>query len=103
MRRASETEGSLKRTVGKKRYVASDMRAVSDNPEWTRNDSAKTKPFGEVFPKMRKGRGPNKAPTKELVSSRLSPAVLEHFKGGGPGWQTRIDEALAKIVKRKPS
>jgi uncharacterized protein (DUF4415 family) len=93
----------MKRTIGKKCYTASDMRAVSDNPEWTRNDFAKAKPFDEVFPKMRRGRGPNKAPTKELVSLRLSPAVLEHFKGGGPGWQTRIDEALVKIVKRKAS
>ena len=91
----------MKRTAAKKRYTASDMRAVSDNPEWTKGDFAKAKPFNEVFPTMRKGRGPNRAPTKELVSLRLSPEVLKHFKAGGPGWQTRIDESLVKIARRK--
>ncbi|WP_426442068.1 BrnA antitoxin family protein [Bradyrhizobium genosp. P] len=91
----------MKRTVAKKGYTAKDIRAVSDNPEWTKNDFAKAKPFNEVFPAMRKGRGPNKAPTKTSVTLRLSPAVLEHFKAAGPGWQSRIDEALIRIVKRK--
>ena len=46
----------MKRTVAKKRYTASDMRAVSDNPEWTKRDFAKAKAFDEVFPTMSKGR-----------------------------------------------
>ncbi|MGY4224971.1 uncharacterized protein (DUF4415 family) [Bradyrhizobium sp. USDA 4503] len=91
----------MKRTVAKKRYTANDMRAVSDNPEWTKQDFAKAKAFDEVFPTMRKGRGPNKAPTKKLVSLRLSQVVLDHFKAGGRNWQSRIDETLVKIVKRK--
>jgi uncharacterized protein (DUF4415 family) len=32
------------------------------------------------------------------VSIRLSRDVLDHFKAGGPGWQTRIDEALKRVV-----
>src|SRR6476620_11076581 len=94
-------ESSMKRTVAKKRYAANDMRAVSDNPQWTKSDFAKAKPFDEVFPTMRKGRGPNKAPTKKLVSLRLSPEVLTHLKADGPGWQTRIDESLVKIASFK--
>ena len=46
---------------------------------------------------VRRGkRGPQKAPTKKLVSLRLSPEVIDHFKSTGPGWQTRIDGALMK-------
>lgn len=90
----------MKRTAAKKRYTASDMRAVSNNPEWTESHMAKAKPFDEVFPGMRRGRGPNKAPTKKLVSLRLSPVVLEHFKASGRGWQSRIDETLLKAVKK---
>jgi len=90
----------MKRTVARKRYTASDMRAVSNNPEWTESDLAKAKSFDEVFPGMRRGRGPNKAPTKKLVSLRLSPAVLEHFKASGSGWQSRIDDTLLKVVKK---
>jgi uncharacterized protein (DUF4415 family) len=50
---------------------------------------------------VRRGkRGPQKAPTKKLVSLRLAPEVLEHFKAGGPGWQTRIEQTLREAVKR---
>jgi uncharacterized protein (DUF4415 family) len=34
------------------------------------------------------------------VSIRLSPEVISHFKAKGPGWQSRIDDALRKIVKK---
>jgi uncharacterized protein (DUF4415 family) len=46
-------------------------------------------------------RGPQKAPTKRLVSLRLSLEVVEHYKATGPGWQTRIDEALKKTIAPK--
>ena len=45
-------------------------------------------------------RGKQVAPTKKLVSLRLSASVLEHFKATGPGWQTRIDETLKRAVGR---
>ena len=35
-----------------KLYSATDMRAVSDNPEWTRKDFAKAKRFDKVFPNL---------------------------------------------------
>ena len=45
-------------------------------------------------------RGPQKAPTKTLVSLRLSPDVINHFKATGRGWQTRIDSTLMESIKR---
>ena len=82
-----------------------DLRDVSDNPELTKSDFARARPFSEVFPdlsaSLRKGRGPNKSPTKKLVSLRLSPKVVEHFKSMGAGWQSRIDETLREAVKRQ--
>lgn len=69
-----------------------------DNPEWTEGDFRRSKPASELpadiqnaFPRMR---GRQKSPTKVAVSIRLSEDVVRHFKDGGPGWQTRIDEAL---------
>ena len=89
----------------KKGYSAKALREVSDNPEWTRKDFAKARPFSEALPDLaasiRKGRGPNKAPTKKLVSLRLSGQVLEAYKAKGPGWQSRIDEDLRRINKIK--
>jgi len=43
-------------------------------------------------------RGPQKMPTKKLVSLRLSPEVLTYFRATGEGWQSRIDEALRKVA-----
>jgi uncharacterized protein (DUF4415 family) len=50
---------------------------------------------------VRRGkRGLQKAPTKKLVSLRLSAELIERFKAGGPGWQTRIERTLLEAVKR---
>jgi uncharacterized protein (DUF4415 family) len=43
-------------------------------------------------------RGPQVAPTKQLVSVRYSPEVLAFFKAGGAGWQSRMDDALKQWV-----
>ena len=42
---------------------------------------------------------PKSAWPKKSVHLRLSPDVLDHFRKTGPGWQTRIDEALRKAAK----
>lgn len=63
-------------SVQKKGYSASDLREVSDNLEWTKKGFAKARPFAEALHELaaaiHKGRGPNKAPTKQLDSIRLS-------------------------------
>jgi uncharacterized protein (DUF4415 family) len=75
------------------------------SPELTAEEMAKAKPFAQVFPELaasiRRGRGPNKAPTKKLVSLRLSGKVIEAYKAKGPGWQSRIDQDLRRINKIK--
>ena len=81
-----------------------------DNPEWTEQDFAKATRFDppikatdltpEILATIAR-RGPQKAPTKVAVSIRLSPDVVAHFKAKGPGWQSRIDEALRKAAKLK--
>ena len=42
---------------------------------------------------------PKKLDAKKSVHLRLSPDVLEWFRATGPGWQTRIDEALRKAAR----
>ena len=39
-------------------------------------------------------RGPQRTPTKERITIRLSHEVVEQFRATGDGWQTRIDTAL---------
>ena len=43
-------------------------------------------------------RGPQVAPTKQLVSVRYSPEVLAFFKASGAGWQSRMDDALKQWI-----
>jgi uncharacterized protein (DUF4415 family) len=51
---------------------------------------------------LRPGR-PRAARPKVAVSIRLSADVLERFKARGPGWQTRIDAALADWLEKNKS
>jgi uncharacterized protein (DUF4415 family) len=73
-----------------------------ENPEWTKEDFARARPASEVVPEIvatyRRGRGPQKRPTKRLVSLRLDPDIIEHFRARGPGWQARINNTLRKAV-----
>jgi uncharacterized protein (DUF4415 family) len=48
-------------------------------------------------------RGPQKAPTKERTTIRLSHDVLQRFRSSGPGWQTRIDAALREWLESHPA
>ena len=49
-------------------------------------------------------RGPQKTPTKERITIRLSPQVVQRFRATGDGWQTRIDAALQDWLKtHKPA
>ena len=38
---------------------------------------------------------------KQQVTLRLDRAVLEGFRATGPGWQSRIDAELRKVLKLK--
>ena len=44
-------------------------------------------------------RGPQRAPTKERITIRLSPDVVRRFRATGDGWQTRVDAALEDWLK----
>lgn len=42
----------------------------------------------------RRGRGPQKAPTKQALTVRYDPEVVERFRASGSGWQARMNAAL---------
>lgn len=62
-------------------------------PENLLNTLAKRKP-GQ--------RGPQRKPTKILVTLRYSPNVIDYFRATGEGWQVRVDEALKEWIKQHP-
>ena len=38
---------------------------------------------------------------ERVLDFARAPEVLDHFRAGGAGWQTRINETLEKAVQRE--
>ena len=64
-----------------------------DNPAWTEDMLG--------APVLRRGRGPQVAPTKVLTSIRLDADVLDYFKSTGVGYQSRINAVLRNELERR--
>ncbi|MBY5702830.1 BrnA antitoxin family protein [Rhizobium leguminosarum] len=86
-------------------YSKEDWDAV-DSPELTDEELASARPAAEVLPKAffdhvnegRRGRGrPALEQTKQTITIRLDPDVIEHYRSSGRGWQSRINDDLRKL------
>ncbi|MBI3420046.1 MAG: BrnA antitoxin family protein, partial [Proteobacteria bacterium] len=68
-----------------------------DVPELSAEELRQMRPAREVVPEIVEAylrtRSTSPENNKILISIRLSPAVLTHFKATGAGWQTRLDNA----------
>ena len=90
--------------------IQAQIAADPDNPESTDDELVKAKPMAEVLPELhaalmaeiakRKAGRPKAAVTKRTIAIRLDPDVLAAFKDTGPGWQTRMNEALREWIER---
>ena len=68
----------------------SKKRIDPDNPPWTEDMLGP--------PLFKRGRGPQKTPTKILTTVRLDADVIAYFRAQGRGYQTRINDELRKVV-----
>lgn len=78
----------------------------NDNPEWTKEAFAKSikvrgKNLVEAANALRATRGKQIEPKKIPISIRLSENIINHFKSGGAGWQSRIEKALQDAISHK--
>ena len=78
-----------------------------DNPEWTKRDFERATRFPagaslqEAATEIRRGRGRPKSETpKEAIKLRVDADVLERYRASGPGWQTRMQEAIRRAAPR---
>ena len=84
---------NMKRAITlKSPKTTSNKRTDPDNPPWSE------KMLGP--PALRRGRGPQKSPTKVLMSVRLDADVIAFFKAMGDGYQTRINDELRKVAAK---
>jgi uncharacterized protein (DUF4415 family) len=72
----------------------------------TDDELARFRPAHQVMPefvakvmRQKRGRPPVEMPKKQ-VTLRLDQDVIDHFKAEGPGWQTRINDALRGVAKK---
>lgn len=65
----------------------------------TGNPSGVTPSDREAPARRRVGR-PAGSGSKELVAIRFDREILAAFRAAGPGWQTRMNEALKDWLKR---
>jgi len=84
-------------------------RPDAENPEWTAEEMRRARPLLEVLPKetaaavrrYRGQRGPQKRPTKDLISLRVDRDVLAAYRATGAGWQRRVNDVLRSYAKRR--
>ncbi|MDZ4364163.1 BrnA antitoxin family protein [Brevundimonas sp.] len=75
-----------------------------DAPELTAQRAAKLRPAREVFPESvlaqftRSPGRPRSSSPKVQITLRLDAEVVDHFKAGGAGWQSRINTALRRAA-----
>lgn len=67
-----------------------DPKTGDDNPALDAAFMAEMKP-------SRRGRPKSEAPKVE-VKIRLDADTVEHLRGSGPGWQTRVNALLGQLV-----
>jgi uncharacterized protein (DUF4415 family) len=84
-------------------------RPDAENPEWTAEEIRRARPLLDVLPKetaaavgrYRGQRGPQKRPTKELISLRVDRDVVATYRATGAGWQSRVNDVLRSYAKRR--
>lgn len=92
--------------TGKKRALGSDLdkadahviqlNEYEEIPELGDEWFAKAEPHEGGKP-VRRGRPPS-GKRKQLVTLRMDPDIIDAFKAGGPGWQTRMEDVLKAAV-----
>ena len=82
--------------------INAGIAADPDTPELTDEWFRRARPASEVVPRTversRRVRGKQKGPTKERISIRLDADNTAHFRAGGRGWQTRLNDTLRRAV-----
>jgi uncharacterized protein (DUF4415 family) len=83
-------------------HISQEAWDAVDSPPLTDEFMKGMRPMPETNPelleRLRRFRGRQKAPTKQMVTLRLDPDVVEAFRATGAGWQRRMNDALRKAA-----
>lgn len=83
-----------------RQMVEDDSPELTDE-EWAQGEIWEGDRYVGPVKEVRTGRmgRPLGSGTKEQVTLRLDHRILDHFRAGGPGWQTRLNDALLAVTQ----
>jgi len=85
--------------ISQKDWNAVDIPDMGDAPTSNRFRSSSTTPQEIVDDVTRHFRGQQKKATRIATTIRLPGEVIDFFKRGGKGWQTRLSNTLEEYVR----
>ena len=99
MLKISDVEFQKARLADAKRRASASLATISDSEDALLTEAAEADldnpPAADLM--RRRGRPPIEDP-KRAVKLRLDAEVVDRFKAGGKGWQTRMNDALRKAA-----
>ena len=81
-------------TAEEEAQINKGIAADPDTYELSDDEFKQLRPF--------RGRPPSTLPLKQMTTIRLDADVMLAFKAHGPGWQTRINNALKQYLQEHP-
>ena len=78
--------------------IAEDPDAFEADHEWFATAKPSSEAIPHILERYRRTRGKQKMPTKEQIHIRLDADIADHFRRGGKGWQTRLNDARHQAV-----
>ena len=80
------------------RQIAEDPDDFEKDAEWFKRARPATEVVPHIVERHRRPRGKQKAPTKQKITLRIDADIADHFRSSGPGWQTRLNDALRRSI-----
>ena len=82
-----------------RRIALKNLEEITDEEDARLTKAARADPDNPPVDALARRRGrPPLASAKQAVKLRLDPEVVQRFKAGGPGWQSRMNAALRKAA-----
>ena len=78
--------------------ITADTDTGETDARWFATALTSEEAVPHILERYRRTRGRQKAPTKQQIHIRLDADIVEHFRNGGPGWQTRLNDTLRRAV-----
>jgi len=102
--KTSGTDWDRLKTMPDEEIVYDDDAPRTDDAFWGRavtSSGGGQKAILEAIEKRSQGElGPQKTPIKVSITILVDQRVLDYFKAGGKGWQTRLNQALVDFVSK---